>query len=86
MVRVFRRDTGKEVTFDDRRSFSSVVYAPIMTVYQMVYSKIMQEAIEYYKDVPLTEHVMTDVEQRKVATNPDALNDITNWDTKREAT
>ena len=47
MVRVFRRDTGKEVTFDDRKSFSSVVYAPIMTVYQMVYAKIMQDAIEY---------------------------------------
>ena len=82
MVRVFRRDTGKEVTFDDRRSFSSVVYAPIMTVYQVVYSKIIQEAIEYYKDVPLTEHVMTDGEKRKVEKNPDAINDIPKWEIK----
>ena len=53
-----------------------------MTVYQMVYSKIMQDAIEYYKDVPLTEHVMTDVEKRKVAKNPDAINDIPKWEIK----
>lgn len=82
MVRLFRRDNGKEVSFEDRRAFSSLVYSPIMTVYQLVYSKIIQEAIEYYKDVPLTEHVMTDVEKRKVAKNPNAMFDIPKYEIK----
>lgn len=82
MITLIHRENGKEIQLVNRRDIMAMVYSPIAIIYQLNYSKIMQEAIEYYKDVPLTEHEITESEKRKLAENPDYALDIPKWEIK----
>ena len=67
MIELFDRRTGKQLDISDmsRREFMSLVYSPVLVEYQLFYSKIILEALEYYKDAPLVEHKITEDEKRK---------------------
>ena len=82
MIELFDRRTGKQLDISDmsRREFMSLVYSPVLVEYQLFYSKIMLEALDYYKDAPLVEHKITEVEKRKLAKDPSYAMDIPKYE------
>lgn len=82
MIEIFDRSNGNKIDISSmsRREFMSLVYSPIALTYQLFYSKIMLDALEYYKDAPLVEHKITESEKRKLKENPDYALDIPKYE------
>ena len=82
MIELFERNTGKklDITEMSRREFMSLVYSPVNLQYQLFYSKMILDALEYYRDAPLVEHKITESEKRKLAENPDYAMDIPKYE------
>ena len=82
MIELFNRSTGTKLDISDmsRREFITLVYSPVIVTYQLFYSKIMLDALEYYKDAPLVEHKITEVEKRKLAKDPSYAMDIPKYE------
>lgn len=78
-VRAVSKETGQEISLERQRDVTSYILNPIMSKYIFI-SPIMNRALELYKDVPLTPHIMTKSEKKKLKENPDYINDIPRFD------
>lgn len=80
-VIVKERTTGNIIDFVDKKDFVCKIYSPISPFWSL-FSPMIGELTEKYKDVPITEHKMTEVEKRKLEKNPDYINDIPKYEVK----
>lgn len=78
---VKERNTKNIVEIDNKRDFVSKVYSPISPLWSL-FSPMIGELMEKYKNVPITKHKMTEVEKRKLEKNPDYINDIPKYEVK----
>lgn len=78
---VKERNTKNIVEIDNKRDFVSKVYSPISHLWSL-FSPMIGELMEKYKNIPITKHKMTEVEKRKLEKNPDYINDIPKYEVK----
>lgn len=75
------RNTGHTLNIRNKRDIIYKVYSSVSTLWNL-YSPFMGYTLEKYKDVPITEHKMTDSERRKLKNNPDYINDIPKYEVR----
>ncbi|MDE6020811.1 MAG: hypothetical protein K2H01_07450 [Ruminococcus sp.] len=82
MVELYKRQSGKsfDITEMSRETFLKTVYNPIVIPYQLVYSNIMREALDYYKDAPLVKHELTTKEKNLIAKDPSYKQHVPEWE------
>lgn len=78
---LYDRETGEEISFNSRFSIMKSIYSPISCAYDH-YSPMINDLIEKYKDNEVVPHVLTSYEQKRLAENPDFINDIPRGDIK----
>lgn len=74
-IKIIDKTTGAEIEFASRRQVMNQLYTPHLEEY-LDYSPIFLDLMERFKDVPLKKYKMTEADKRKIAANPDAINDI----------
>lgn len=74
-IKIIDKTTGAQVEFQSRQQAIKQLYTPYSNKY-LDYSPLFLDIIERFKDAPLKKYKMTEADKKRVAANPDAINDI----------
>ena len=74
-MKFINRETGEILNTKNRQV---LLHTVLSTVYYqfMLESRTLNKVVEKYKNAPLLPYVMTEKDKKKIAKNPDAINDI----------
>lgn len=78
---VEKRETNEIIEIKGRKDAIVLLYSPIASFYSLVSPKVGQ-ILEKYKNRPLVKHKITNLEKKKLAQNPDYINDIPKYEIK----